>query len=147
MKIFIICSKNFYGMIPPIKESLENRGYEVVLPNCYDEPDTEAKYRGTEEHKKFKAAMFKQSEETIKSIDCVLVINETKNGIENYIGGATFLEMYDAFRLGKTIYLLNDIPEGLLKDEIIGFSPIVINRDLEKIEEQETEIKRLRIKS
>lgn len=77
--------------------------------------------------------MFKHSEEVISSVDAVLVLNYTKNGIDNYIGGATFLEMYDAFRLGKTIYMMNDIPEGLLKDEIIGFSPIVINGDLDKI--------------
>ena len=41
--------------------------------------------------------------------------------------------MYDAFRLGKTIYMINDIPNGLLKDEIIGFNPIIINGDLDKI--------------
>lgn len=77
--------------------------------------------------------MFKHSEEVISSVDAVLVLNYTKNGIDNYIGGATFLEMYDAFRLGKTIYMMNNIPEGLLKDEIIGFSPVVINGNLDKI--------------
>lgn len=41
--------------------------------------------------------------------------------------------MYDAFRLGKKIYMMNDIPEGLLKDEIIGFNPIIINGNLNKI--------------
>ena len=30
----------------------------------------------------------------------------------------------------KKIYLYNDIPEGMLYDEISGFSPIVINGDL-----------------
>ena len=44
-----------------------------------------------------------------------------------------FLEMYDAFRLGKNIYLYNDIPEGMLYDEIEGFNPIIINGNLEKI--------------
>jgi hypothetical protein len=54
--------------------------------------------------------------------------------MKNYIGGATFLEMYDAFRLGKKIYLYNDVPEGILKDEIVGFDPIVIDGDLEKVQ-------------
>ena len=53
-----------------------------------------------------------------------------KNGIPNYIGGATFLEMYDAFKLNKKIFMYNDIPEGIMKDEIIGFDPILINGDL-----------------
>ena len=53
-----------------------------------------------------------------------------KNGKKNYIGGATFIEIYEAFMKNKKIYLYNDIPEGMLYDEISGFSPIVINGDL-----------------
>lgn len=81
--------------------------------------------------------MYKQSEETISDMDAVLVLNldKEKNGkvFKNYIGGATFLEMYDAFRLGKKIYLYNDIPDGMLFDEIEGFDPIIINGDLNLI--------------
>ena len=92
---------------------------------------------GKEEHQKFKAKMYKQSEDTISNMDAVLVLNldKEKDGeiINNYIGGATFLEMYDAFRLGKKIYLYNDIPKGMLFDEIEGFGPIIINGDLNLI--------------
>ncbi len=70
-------------------------------------------------------------------MDTVLVLNldKEKNGkvFKNYIGGATFLEMYDAFRLGKKIYLYNNIPDGMLFDEIEGFDPIIINGDLNLI--------------
>lgn len=61
------------------------------------------------------------------------MLNYQKNGIDNYIGSATFLEMYDAFKLGKQIYMMNTIPKGLLEDEIIGFKPIIINGDLSKL--------------
>ena len=92
---------------------------------------------GEKEHKEFKAKMFRQSEDTIKQMDAVLVLNfdKEKDGIiyKNYIGGATFLEMYDAFRFKKNIYLYNEVPEGILKDETIGFDPIVINGDINKI--------------
>jgi len=110
-------------------------GYNVLLPNCYDDPETEDRVRnlGIKEHSDFKRRMFNQSENIISNIDSVLVLNFNKNGIDNYIGGATFLEMYDAFRMNKKIYLYNDIPEGILKDEIIGFSPILIKGDLTKI--------------
>lgn len=95
---------------------------------------------GSENHQKFKAQMFKQSEETIKNMDAVLVLNFDKitdEAIEkNYIGGATFLEIYDAFRLNKKIYLYNDIPKGMLYDEIQGFDPIIINGDLSKVKEK-----------
>lgn len=136
MKILIICSKRFYERIPEIKKSLENNGHIVFLPNCYDDPETEVKMwnLGKEKHQEFKAKMYKQSEETISKVDAVLVLNFDKDDNKNYIGGATFLEMYDAFRLNKKIYLYNDIPEGMLYDEIEGFNPILINGNLGKIE-------------
>ena len=139
MKILLICSKKFYNLIPDIKKSLEENNNIIFLPNCYDEPTTEDRMRklGKEEHSKFKARMFKQSEELISMMDAVLVLNFDKNEdnifLKNYIGGATFLEMYDAFRLNKKIYLWNDIPDGILKDEICGFSPIIINGDINLI--------------
>ena len=132
MKIFIICSKSFYDKIPDIKKRLENNGHEVGLPNCFDDPSTEARYRalGQEEHAQWKASMIRHSEEIILKHDAVLVLNFEKHGTPNYVGGATFLEMYDAFRLGKRIYLFNDIPDGILKDEIIGLNPLLINNDI-----------------
>jgi hypothetical protein len=139
MKILVICSKKFYPKIEEVKEYLENKNIEVFLPNCYDDPTAEQKAwdLGVEEHKKFKARMYKQSEDTISQMDAVLVLNldKEKDGkiLKDYIGGATFLEMYDAFRLNKTIYLYNDIPEGMLYDEIQGFGPIVINGDLDLV--------------
>jgi hypothetical protein len=133
-KILIICSKRFYNEIPKIKEELDKR-FEVHLPNCYDAPDTEQKMwdLGTKEHASFKAKMFKQSEELISKMDAVLVLNFDKGDQKNYIGGATFLEMYDAFRLNKKIFLYNAIPKGMLYDEIEGFNPIIISGNLEEI--------------
>ena len=139
IKILIICSKKFYSKIEEVKKILEEKNIEVFLPNCYDDPTTEQRMwdLGKEEHQKFKAKMYKQSEDTISNMDAVLVLNldKEKDGeiINNYIGGATFLEMYDAFRLGKKIYLYNDIPKGMLLDEIEGFGPIIINGDLNLI--------------
>jgi hypothetical protein len=139
MKILIICSKKFYDKIPPIKAFLENNGIDIYLPNCYDNPQTESEMwkLGKDEHQKFKAKMYKQSEETISKMDGVLVLNFDKvaDGVtyKNYIGGATFLEIYDAFRMNKKIFFVNDIPNNMLKDELIGFSPIIINNDLTMI--------------
>ena len=133
MKILLICSKTFYDKLGGYKSQLENLGHEVFLPNCHDCPETESKFRGTPEHHVFKAKMFRRSEETIKNMDAVLVLNFNKNGQENYIGGATFLEIYDAFRMNKKIYFVNDIPNNMLKDELIGFNPTIIGEDLLKI--------------
>ncbi|MEK7586713.1 MAG: hypothetical protein AAB453_02480 [Patescibacteria group bacterium] len=135
MKILIICSKKFYDRIPDIKKELEKNEHIITLPNCYNDPATEERYRnlGNEKHSKWKAEMLKHSTDVIKNNDAVLVLNFEKYRVKNYIGGATFLEMYDAFRLGKKIFMYNDIPDGILRDEIIGFSPIIINGDLGQI--------------
>jgi hypothetical protein len=135
MKILIICSKRFYGRIPPIKSALEQKGHVVELPNCFDDSGAEERMRnqGRKEHAEWKAGMFNRSAGVIAAQDAVLVLNFEKDGQANYIGGATFIEMYDAFRMGKKIFLHNDIPEGMLKDEIIAFSPIVIEGNLSKV--------------
>ena len=135
MKLFIICSKAFYKDIAPIKEKLEAKGHIVELPNSYYEPDAENKSweLGQDKHAEFKAKMFKMSAERMATMDAVLTLNFDKNGKKNYIGGATFIEIYEAFIQGKKIYLYNDIPEGMLYDEISGFSPIVIHGDLDLI--------------
>ncbi|MBQ9297777.1 MAG: hypothetical protein IJ223_01875 [Clostridia bacterium] len=135
MKILIICSKVFYKDIAEIKGKLEELGHIIELPNSYDYPNAESKSweLGEKAHAEFKAKMFKLSEKRIQNVDAVLVLNFDKNGKKNYIGGATFIEIYEAFMKGKKIFLYNDIPEGMLYDEIQGFSPIVIHGDLSLI--------------
>ena len=146
MKILIICSKQFYSKIEEIKRVLEEKNIEVFLPNCYDDPLTEQRMwnLGKEKHQEFKAKMYRQSEDVIKNMDAVLVLNYDKEKEEkiykNYIGGATFLEMYDAFRYEKQIFLMNDIPKGMLYDEIEGFGPIILNGNLELIYNQKKKV-------
>jgi hypothetical protein len=135
MKLFLISSKRFYDRIPEIDSTLKYLGHQTTMPNCYESPETEELYKklGREDHSKWKSKMFKHSEKVIQDNDAVLVLNFQKDSVKNYIGGATFLEMYDAFRLGKKIYMYNEIPEGMLHDEIIGFTPIILKGDLSKI--------------
>ena len=78
--------------------------------------------------------MLKHSTEVIESCDGVLVLNIEKNGVSGYVGGATFLEMYDAFRFGKKIYLYEPIADNILTDEIDGFASIVLERDLSRVQ-------------
>lgn len=135
MKILIICSKAFYKDIAPIKEKLEQMGHIIELPNSYyhQEAEKEAWELGEKAHSEFKSRMFKMSAERIAEMDAVLTLNFDKNGKKDYIGGATFIELYEAFMKDKKIYLYNNIPEGMLYDEISGFSPIVINGNLDLV--------------
>jgi len=65
--------------------------------------------------------------------DAVLVLNFDKNGIKNYIGGNTFMEIGFAYVNNKKIFLLNPIPDMNYRDEIEACQPIVINNDLSLI--------------
>jgi hypothetical protein len=135
MRIFFICSKRFYDRVADIQAKLEARGHVLTMPNSYDDPVAEDRYRsiGAVEHATWKAGMIAHSREVIEANDAVLVLNFEKDGMENYIGGATFLEMYDAFRLGKKIFLYNGLPEGMLHDEILSFRPIILAGDLDRV--------------
>lgn len=135
MKIFICASKYNYHRIPEIKEILEKMGHVLAMPNSYDEPmkEEEMKKVSKEEHILWKSMMMKKDKENIEPNDAILVLNYEKKGQQNYIGGATFLEIFRAWEMGKKIFLLNPIPDNLLKDEILGFNPIILNGDLSKI--------------
>ncbi len=67
--------------------------------------------------------------------DCVLIVNQEKRGVKNYIGGNTFLEMGYAFALGKPIFVLNPLPELPYITEMNGMQPVIINGNLTKIKE------------
>ena len=71
--------------------------------------------------------------ERIQKDEAILVINLTKKGIENYIGGNTFLEMGFAYVSNKKIFLWNDIPDMLYTDEIKAMQATVINGNIDLI--------------
>jgi len=135
MKIFIASSKHHYSRIPEIKKKLEELGHVITLPNSYDSPlkEEEMKKLSKEEHIKWKSEMMRRDKNNIIPNDAILVLNFEKNNIPNYIGGATFLEIYKAWELNKKIFLINPIPESNFKDELLGINPIILNGNLEEI--------------
>lgn len=158
-KIMIACSKHFYNLIPNIKQQLELMGYETILPNFYDTPMIEEEIKqnkSKEEHIEFCKKSFLESQEKARYCDAILVLNferekqmnmfdhydfpTVSRKCPNYIGGATFLEMYDAYLNGNKIYLYNDMPykssiAGILYDEIEGMGTKVLNGNLFNMEE------------
>jgi len=69
----------------------------------------------------------------IVSGDAILVCNFDKNGIKNYIGGNTLMEIGFAHVNDKKIFLLNPIPDLPYADEIKAMADVVIEGDLQKI--------------
>lgn len=135
MKVFVACSKHFYDRVLEVKEFLEGMGHEVFLPNSFDEPMCEERYKkmGRAEHIEWKASMMRKDEDNISPVDAVLVLNFKKRGVSNYIGGATFLEVYVAWKMGKKIFFYNDLPNCSFTDELLGINPVVINGDLGRV--------------
>ncbi|NCN86812.1 hypothetical protein GW932_03185 [archaeon] len=135
MKIIILCSKHFYSQIPKIKEHLEKNKHKLKMPNSYDDPFKEEKMKklSEKEHIIWKGEMLKKDEENISPQDAILVLNFEKNKIPNYIGGATFLEIYTAWRLNKKIFFYNPLPNCSFTDELIAMQPIILNGDLSRI--------------
>ena len=119
-----------------IRSALEALGHTVTPPNGFDEADEEEGVRGStfEAYAAWKAAMIREDGRIIAQHDAVLVLNFEKHGQANYVGGATFLEMFKAFDLGKKLFLYNPIPDGMLTDEIIGLQPAVIYQDLSLVQ-------------
>jgi len=135
MKIFICCSKHIYDRVPPIKEYLEKAGHRITLPNSFDAPmkEEEMKKLSRKEHASWKGEMLRLQEKKIREVDALVIVNFEKHGQENYIGGATFLEMFKAWELGKKIFLMNPIPKNIFEDEIMGFEPVILNGNLELV--------------
>ena len=135
MRIMIICSKHNYNKIPKVKKELEERGFSIELPMSYNNPfkEEEVKKIGLEAHIRWKGEMLFSQKIKVRSVDALLVLNFDKGAEKNYLGGSTFLEMYEAWMHNKKIFLYNQIPENILKDEIVGFNPTILNKDLNKI--------------
>lgn len=70
----------------------------------------------------------------IISGDAIVVCNFDKNGIKNYIGGNTLMEIGFAHVNDKKVFLLNPIPEEVpYTDEIKAMVDVVLDGDLGKI--------------
>ena len=135
MKIFIICSKHHYGKVPEIKNSLELDGHCVTIPNSFEDPMKELRLleEDAEAHAGWVANSWDESESKIKLNDAVLVLNFEKKGILNYVGGATFTEIFMAYRQKRKIFFYNPLPNCSFTDELKGMQPIILNGDLSKI--------------
>jgi non-canonical (house-cleaning) NTP pyrophosphatase len=71
----------------------------------------------------------------ITASDAVLIFNKDKNGVANYIGGNTLMEMAFAYAQGIEIFLLNAAPDQGYTDEILGMKPIILGGNVEKIDD------------
>lgn len=132
MKIAICASMSFSQEILQIKSQLEALSHTVFVPtNTELYVSGETKVEWLEE--KIKYDLIRHYYNIIKDCDAVLVLNLDKNGIKNYIGWNSLLEMGFAYVNYKKIFLYNPIPAISYSDEIVAMLPVVIDQDLKNI--------------
>lgn len=146
MKIVLCGSISFIEQMEEIAKRLTDFGHEVKYPMTTVAGNEDDELTA----KEFARIKKKNSQDTqwvinqtginimthFRKIDwgeAILVVNVSKNGVENYIGGNTLMEMGLAFWLEKKIYLLYPIPDMAYSSEIRGVKPIILNGSIEEI--------------
>lgn len=122
MKKIVLCgSKRFIPKFFELEQLLKTNNATVVVPREFI-VDMEKK----------QASLLHFSEIEKSDVDALLIINENKNGQENYIGANGFAELAFGFYKGKKIFLLNDIYEPY-SEELIAWEVIPLKGDLSKL--------------
>jgi hypothetical protein len=146
MKITLCGSITYVHEMDTLKSELEKLGHSVMTPPTVvtdkDGGDIDAlvqsKMRKEANHGETwmqdkKSELIHDHFKKVAWANAILVYNKEKNGIVNYIGANTLLEMGLAFYLHKKIFLYNPIPEISYKEEILGMKPEVLHSDITHI--------------
>lgn len=128
----VICgSMLFYEEMNNCKEALRDIGLTAIIPqeeneivNFFDEKQF------IEFKKKVSRAYLRKIRS--KNTSAVLIYNAPKNGVPNYIGANTLVELAMAFTWNRKIFLYNDIYSPL-KDELQAWNCICLHGNLDAI--------------
>ena len=136
MKIGIIGSMQYTEKMIEVRDKLIELGHNAFVTDLH-----KALIGKTDEEKE-KIKLYQKNNmdairvfwKAMQGSDAVLVLNYDKNGIKNYIGGNTLMEIGFAHVLNQKIFLINPIPEiPYYESEIKAMKPIIINEDLSLI--------------
>ena len=133
MKIGIISSMQFVDKMVETRDKLNSLGHNAFITNLHknlvgkNAEDIEK----IKLHQKNNMDAIREFWRMMQGADAVLVLNYDKNGISNYVGGNTLMEIGFAHVLDQKIFMLNPIPEmPYCKTEIEAVKPTIINGDL-----------------
>ena len=119
------------------KGELESLGAQVYVPidteECVENPELNMSLEHCES---FEVDLDKDHYNKISDSEAIVVLNYPKNGVENYIGGATLMEIGVARHMDKKIFLLNEIPKKSdlrYALEIELAKPIILDGELKNI--------------
>jgi hypothetical protein len=144
MRIYVLGSTHFKVRMVECKEELCALGYDGWIHPHYEEfvrGERKEQLSRWMEGDPTELARIKRENnylhdhyKHILESDAILVVNEEKNGISNYIGGNVLMEMGQAYVNHKKIFLLNGMPKELsYVAEIETMDPICLNGELSNI--------------
>lgn len=136
MKIGIIGSMQYVEKMIEARDKLIKLGHDAFVT------DLHKSLIGKTDEEKERIKLYQKNNmdairvfwNAMQGSDAILVLNYDKNGIKNYIGGNTLMEIGFAHVLNQKIFLINPIPEiPYYKSEIEAMKPVIINKDLSLI--------------
>ncbi len=136
MRIGIIGSMQFTEKMLEVRDQLVQQGHDAFLTTLATPfiGKSDIEKETIKLHQKNNLDAIREFWRLMQGADAVLVLNYDKQGIQNYIGGNTFMEIGFAHILNQKIFLLNPIPNiSYYKTEIEAVKPIILNGDLHKI--------------
>jgi predicted RNA-binding protein with PUA domain len=136
MKIGIIGSMQFAEKMMEYCDKLNAMGHKAFVTDLHKAlvGKTDEEKEQIKLHQKNNMDAIREFWRAMQGADAVLVLNYDKNGIKNYIGGNTLMEIGFAHVLNQKIFLLNPIPDiPYYKTEIEAMKPIILNGELEEI--------------
>ncbi len=128
MKILIHSSLDFKEEMIKVKKCIEHKtNHCVILPELIRYQHIRDEMGDDVTFTKIKNKLTKENFKNVAECDCLLILNYTHRGIENYVGGNSFMEMAVAFCFNKPIYLLNEIPKSMnYTEEIKALYPTIV---------------------
>ena len=149
--IITICSSSsFYERAGKIKDLLIGRNFDVIIPKMAEEMRSKNNYERVNyqpwltDPKAYhvKAALIRGHFDEVAKADAVLVLNDEKHGVANYIGGNVLMEMGVAFHLKLPIFILNEAPTDVsYAEEVLGLEPIILHGKIENFSEEYKKVK------
>lgn len=136
MKIGIIGSMQFTDKMLEAKEKLFGLGHDAFLTDLHKAMigKTYDEIEKVKIHQKYNMDAIREFWNMVQGADAVLVLNYDKNGIKNYVGGNTLMEIGFAHVLNQKVFMLNPVPEmSYCKTEIEAIKPIILSQDFSKI--------------
>lgn len=136
MRIGIIGSMQFTKKLVEYRNQLREMGHDAFITEFHKAMvgKGDAEIEEIKLQQKFTMDAIREFWDAMQGADAVFVLNLDKNGIKNYVGGNTLMEIGFAYVLKQKIFMLNPVPDmPYCKTEIEAVKPVIINGDLTKI--------------